>query len=506
MIPGSVRWYWLEIIHERIGFFMTRNGFFSRFLKSVGELHPVRRWATPQGYREVLAMCLPLIASTTVSSLMLFTDRLFLSHYSVNAIAASLPAGIAWVTITSFFLGIASYTSVFVAQYVGAKRTDRAAASLWQGLYFSLVFGLLLSLLYFASPLIFSFGNLNPDIVVLEYEYFGPLILMSPLNLLLVVMSSFMAALGRTKVVMWVSLVGATINIPLNYMLIFGLSIGETNLIPSIGVLGAALATVISWVVSVAIYCFLIFNRQMEKDYGVLTNRRFDRPLFFRLMKYGWPGGLQFFMEIFAFGFFNFAVSRLAKLELASNNIVFSIEALSYFPIFGVGQTISIMVGQAIGRDQPSDGARATKTGVVICTVYVFLMLLGFLFLPHQLLSLFLTSDLPAGDRAFILHLGTVILRFVAAYSIFDGIYLCCFGAIKGSGDVWFPMLAMGFWGIFGLVLPIMILFALNAATIYSLWFCMIVYILCLTATGFWRFKSGRWMTMRVIEPVLNTK
>jgi MATE family multidrug resistance protein len=313
-----------------------------------------------------------------------------------------------------------------------------------------------------------------------------------------------MAALGRTKAVMWVSLAGAVFNIPLNYLLIFGLTVGETAIIPDMGVLGAALATVLSWILGLLIYVALIFNRRMEASHKVWAGRGLDWPLMRRLMKYGWPGGLQFFMEIFAFGFFNFAVARLDELQLACNNIVFSIEALSFFPMIGVGQTLSIMVGQAIGRGSPQEGARATVSGIVISSSYVFCMFLAFLLLPKELLSLFLADGLDPAQNAFILELGTILLRYVAVYSVFDGIYLCCFGAIKGSGDVWFPMMAMAFWGIFGLIAPILALFALGAATIHAMWICMIIYILCLTATGFWRYRGGKWMGMRVIEPALD--
>jgi MATE family multidrug resistance protein len=485
---------------------MISQGARAGLRRLIDDLRPSRRWRAPQGYRDVLAMCLPLIASTTVSSLMLFTDRLFLSRHSVNAIAASLPAGVAWICFLSFFLGVATYSGVFVAQYTGANKPERAAAALWQGLYFSLAAGLALSCLYFASPLIFSLGAEDPEIVALEIDYFGPLILFSPINLAMAVMSSFLAALGRTKSVMLVSLLGAAFNIPLNYLLIFGLEWGGEPLIPSLGVFGAALATILSWFLSVGVYAALIFNRRMAASHGILRNRRLDWPLLRRMTRFGWPGGLQFFMEIFAFAFFNFAVARLDPLQLASNNIVFSIEALSFFPMIGVGQTISILVGQAIGRGAPVDGARATVSGMVISSLYVLMMFLCFLLFPKPLLSLFLADGLDPAQRAFILDLGTVLLRYVACYSVFDGIYLCCFGAIKGSGDVWFPMLAMAFWGIAGLVAPIMVLFAVGAATIESMWVCMVLYIVCLTVTGAWRYRSGKWMRMRVIEPALDLR
>ena len=292
----------------------------------------------------------------------------------------------------------------------------------------------------------------------------------------------------------------------MNYLLIFGVNIGGAQIIPDMGVLGAAIATVLSWLLAMGIYSALVFNRRMEASHKVKSARQFDWRLMRRLVKYGWPGGLQFFMEIFAFGFFNFAVARLDELSLASNNIVFSIEALSFFPMLGVGQTVSIMVGQAIGRGRPREGARATVSGMVISTCYVFCMVLVFLLLPKQLLGLFLAEGLEPAQKLFILGLGTTLLRYVAIYSILDGIYLCCFGAIKGSGDVWFPMWAMGFWGFFGLVAPITALFAIGHATIHAMWMCMIFYMFCLTITGFWRYHAGKWMAMRVIEPALDAE
>ena len=483
---------------------MPLRSYWAGFWRALGALSPSARWRSPQGYREVLALCLPLIASTTVASLQLFTDRLFLSNYSVRAIAASLPAGVAWITISSFFMGVASYTGVFAAQYTGAGKPERAGASLWQGLWFSLFAGLLLSSLVFASGPIFSLGNPDPGIIAEEKRYFGVLIAFSPVNLATVAMSSFMAALGRTKAVMWVSLAGAALNIPLNFLLVFGLKIGGSVVIPDMGVLGAAVATAMSWLLVFFIYAALIFTRSMEESHKTRSNRKVDWPLARRLMKFGWPGGLQFFMEIFAFGFFNFAIARLDELTLACNNIVFSLEGLSFMPMIGVSQALTIMVGQAIGREVPREGARATVSGIAISSSYVVFMAIIFLVFPKPLLSLFLAESLDPSQRAFILEMGTVILRYVAAYSLFDGFYLCCFGAIKGAGDVWFSMLAMAFWGAFGMIIPIMALFALDAATIHSMWACMIFYVLGMSATGYWRYRGGKWMGMRVIEPALD--
>ncbi len=72
-------------------------------------------------------------------TLMHFTDRMFLANYSLDAIAAALPAGIASFTSIAFFMGVANYTNAFVAQYTGARALNRVGAALWQGIYFSLL-------------------------------------------------------------------------------------------------------------------------------------------------------------------------------------------------------------------------------------------------------------------------------------------------------------------------------------------------------------------------------
>jgi MATE family multidrug resistance protein len=434
------------------------------------------------------------------TSVLLFTDRLFLSRYSLDAIAASLPSGIIKLTISAIFLGVASYTGVFAAQYTGANLPKRAAASLWQGLYFSLFAGSLLSLLYFVSPLIFKLVGHAPHIAAIEDQYFRVLVLGSIPELLYVAMSSFLASMGRARSVMWVSVGGALLNIPLDYLLIFGLDIGGQPFIPAMGAFGAALATVFSWTASALAFVFLVFNSKMEKSHGVCSHRQLEPTLLGRLMKYGWPGGLQFFMEIFAFTFFAMSAGWLDSMTLATNNIVLSIESLSFIPMLGVGQTVSILVGQAIGRGTPDEGAQSTKSGMVISSMYVFLMCVIFLIFPVPLLSLFLNPSVSVAEQAFVLTLGPVLLRFVASYCLFDGFYLCCFGAIRGAGDVWFPMLAMGIWGILGLVTPILTVIALNIASIYYFWFIMVFYVLGLTATGVWRYHSRVWMTKSVIN------
>ncbi|MDR1920340.1 MAG: MATE family efflux transporter [Candidatus Adiutrix sp.] len=469
-------------------------------LEALRSMSPARRWKGNNGYSHILRICLPLVASNISVSAMLFTDRLFLSRYSMAAIAASLPAGVMIVTVSSFFQGLVAYVGIFAAQYLGAGRPRRAAAALWQSLYLSLAAGALIALTYFLAPAIFALGGHEENVQALETTYYRILAVPAVLNLAYFAMSSFLAGLGRARLVMWVNLIGAFINIPLTYALVFGLNVFGLQLAPELGIVGAGLSTVFSWLATTVIFCLLIFNRRMEKTHDIFRARAFDRELMKRMIAFGSPGGLQRFLELAAFTFFAFVIGRLGELYLAANNIVFSIEALSFFPMLGVGAAISILVGQAIGRGDPQGASVAVASGIGLSSFYLVFIVILFVVFPEPLLRLFLADHYEPAVSARIMELGVILLRFVAVYTIFDGLYLCCFGALSGAGDVWFPMAVMGLGGIFGLAAPVWLLFAAGWASVYTLWAAFVFYVLVLTAAGAWRYRLGKWRSMRVIE------
>src|SRR5205814_1691655 len=82
--------------------------------------------------RELWAVAIPLVLSSGSLTLMIAIDRLFLTWYSTNALAASTPGGALHWTVLSPVLGTISYVNAFVAQYEGAGRKDQVVASVWQ--------------------------------------------------------------------------------------------------------------------------------------------------------------------------------------------------------------------------------------------------------------------------------------------------------------------------------------------------------------------------------------
>ncbi len=213
-------------------------------------------WKNTSCYGKVFRVCFPLVMSMSATTIMEFTDRVFLANYSVNAISAVAPAGITAYLFMAFLGGVAGYSQVFIAQYYGAGKNDRIGSTLWQGIYFSLFSGIIFLLLsWFAAEPIFQLAGHPQEIISLEVIYFNILCRGAVLHVAMNALSSFFTGRGITRPVMIFHILGMLINIPLDYALIFG-----TWGLPELGVQGAALATVAAWLVIFVLLLVFIFT------------------------------------------------------------------------------------------------------------------------------------------------------------------------------------------------------------------------------------------------------
>jgi MATE family multidrug resistance protein len=455
----------------------------------------IERWSRLNGYREVLAISFPLVASMGSITVMQFTDRVFLANHSVDAIAAALPAGIASFTFIAFFMGVANYTNVFVAQYTGARAFNRVGAALWQGIYFSLAAAALLALMCYFSGRLFDLIGHSPHIRSLEVTYFNILTLGAGLVVLNSAMACFYTGRGLTWTVMLVNMAGAVVNIPLDYCLIYGM-----GPFPELGIVGAGIATVIASATITVILIILIFSKRNRGRFATWHARAFDRELFGRMMRYGLPSGIQFFLEIFGFTFFVQMVGRLGDLELAASNIVLAIESLSFLPMVGFHIGNATLMGQAIGRGRPEEGAYATISAVHITLVYMLFLAVVFVLTPEPLLRLFRTDQHTPAQYADIMALGVILLRFVAAFSFFDALNLIFSSAIKGAGDTRFIMWTIGALSLGVMIIPVYVAVEVLGAGIYAAWTLATFYVWALGMAFMLRYRQGKWKRMRVIE------
>ena len=376
--------------------------------EEVVEEEEQSRWDGPGGYREVLKLAVPMILSFGSWSLMHFVDRMYLSWYDRDALAAALPAGILSFTLGTFFLGTAGYVNTFVAQYVGAGRPHRVGASVWQGIHFSIASGLLLMGLIPLAPAIFALVGHEPAVQLGEVVYFQILCIGWIPMLVMPAVSSFFSGRGDTITVMWVNVLAASMNIVLDYLLIFG-HFG----FPAMGIAGAAWATVIAHCLGVLVLAGLFQRRRYRDEFKTLSAWRVDLSLLKRMLRFGAPNGVQFFVELSGFTLFILVVGRLGTVELAATNVAFNINTLAFMPMLGLVVAVSTLVGQYLGKDDPATAERATWSAAHISLSYMGTIAASYVLIPEVFLAPHRVHADP-GQFAPVEAYSIVLLRFVA--------------------------------------------------------------------------------------------
>ncbi len=456
----------------------------------------LKSWRQKSRYLVVLRVCLPLVISLSATTLMEFTDRVFLANYSLDAISAALPAGITSYLPIAFFGGVGGYAGVFIAQYTGRGEERKIGCVLWQGIHFTLASGLLLWLLgAFAAKPLFALAGHPQGVRELEEIYFSILCKGAVLHVAMVTLATFFTGRGITRPVMITTFLGVFVNIPLDYALIFG----HWGM-PEMGIRGAAIATVAAWGTNVICLVGLIFTKENNRRFEVLKNFHFDRKIFIRLMRFGVPGSLQFTMDILAFTLFILLVGRIGLAELAATNIVLSINALAFMPSMGVSQGMSILVGQALGRGKPGLASTYVASGCHLLMLYILVIDLVFIFAPDLVLSPFLAAGQAATTHQTVLQLSRSLLHIVAAYLFFDALYMVFSGALRGAGDTRFMMLAIAVVSPVCLILPVYIGVEYLQISAHSAWLWVLCFVTVLFLLSAWRFWRGAWKKMLVIE------
>lgn len=456
----------------------------------------------PGGYRELAALAIPLMISAGTQSLMHIVDRVLLAWYSPAAMAAALPAGILFWTVLSLPFGVAQYVNTFVAQYAGAGRKERVSASVWQGAYFAVLAGSILSAAAPLGPLLFQWINHEPLIAAYEGEYFFWLCFGAIPALLTAALSCFFSGQGRTTVVSLVNISGVIANIVLDWLLIFG-----PGPFPRWGVAGAAIATNLANCICVLIYILLLLSPGIQREFRFLAAWRPDLPLFRRMMRYGLPSGYNLFIDIAGFAAFIMIIGKLGPTELAATNIAFNLNTLAFIPVLGMSIAVSTLVGQRIGERRPDIAAKTAVRGFIIAGCFMLSFGLIYLLLPEFLIRPYESdAELSKSGATFdqIRTTTVVLLRFVALYSFFDAMAIIFGSAVRAAGDTLFSMIFTLCGSLLLLVLPTYWLWSQSELTLIRAWIFCSAYVIVLGLGFYARFLQGRWKTMHVIEHVPN--
>jgi multidrug resistance protein, MATE family len=445
-------------------------------------------------YRAVIALAGPMILAMTGEMLMQLVDGVFLSRYSVDAVAALGPAGLAGWGLRSFFIGTVGYVSTFVAQYHGAGRPQRIGPAVWQAAYLAIAAGLLIAALSGESHDLVRVAGHHGKVGELEATYFGIVCMGAPVGLLDAALSGYLSGIGRTSALMAVQLSGQVLHAGVAYALVFG-AFG----LPRMGIAGAAWSIAAGHTLVCLLLAGLFLAPSARRLHGSWSGRRPDLAFARRLLRFGLPNGARFFFEMLSWTLFLVFIGRIGDVELAASSIAFRINGVAFFPVIGISMAVGILVGQAQGAGRPDLARRATWRGLVVTQIWMVSASILFVALPRQLFGLFHDPAAASPERwGSVVTVGTMLLRFVALYGLVDGFNVVFMGALQGAGDTRFSLRAiLAANAVFAGALAVL---DARHAGVYLLWTAGTTYVMGIAVVWLLRFLGGRWQKMRVIE------
>lgn len=440
--------------------------------------------------RRILSIALPMVASQASETVMRFVDRLFLSRVSKLHFASAMTGGLVTFTVASLFAGITGYVNAIVAQYYGASREEKCAAATMQSIYLSLMAVPILIGVALVVPRFFVLMGHDAGQIPLESTYARWLICGSVLLLLRNGLTGFFLGIGKSRVVMVANLFAMAVNVPLNYVFIFG-KLG----LPPLGMMGAALGTIIGSLIAFLILLAVYLGKHMNDRYGTRAAWRFDGVMFMRLLRFGSPAGVEIFLNVFAFNLFVQLMHSYGADVAAATTITFNWDIVAFIPMLGLGAATTAVTGQYIGASDPVGARAATLLSLRLAFFYSGSMAVLFFVAAGPLVSLFSSGF---GDAGEVSGLARQMLRLVGLYTVADSAQLVFSGALRGAGDTRWVMRASVVLHWLMAAAAILLIRVVQAPPL-AVWALFIGFVISLGITMFARFQGGKWMRMRVI-------
>jgi MATE family multidrug resistance protein len=425
-----------------------------------------------------------MVVSQGAFALMMFADRFFLSRIDAVHVAASLGGGVTFFVCICFFNGILSYGNALVAQYYGQRSFERCPRVVTQGAIIALACQPLLLALVFPVSQVFDLMGHAPEQVALERPYFFTYSAGAFLFLFKNTLASYFSGIGRTRVVMISDVLGVLLNIPLSYVLIFG-KLG----LPALGIVGAALGTVIAAAFTIGIYGLFYFNRVHARRFSVADSFRYDAGIMRRFLRLGFPSGIEVFIGVGTFNLFLLLFQSYGVAEGAAMAIVFNWDMLSFVPLMGLNIAIMSLIGRHVGAGDLSRATQVISSGLLIGLGYAGTLALCFYTLRVPLLEVFAT---PGDDFSAIRDIGARMMIGLACYTMADAVVLVCSGVMRGAGDTRWMMSASIVVHLLMLLLQLMIILVWEFGALVSWWGFVFTLIANALLYG-WRVFAGRW-------------
>ncbi|MCG8566906.1 MAG: MATE family efflux transporter [Desulfobacterales bacterium] len=404
----------------------------------------------------LVTLALPIALQNMFTSTMTLVDLLMVGQLNEAAVAS---VGIANQFVFIFIViqyGIHSGIAVFTAQYWGKKDLSRLKQLSGLGIGWGMLLAIPAAVMAVGFPeAVMGFFSKDPEVVAAGSAYLSTVGMVFPLATVVLSYVSNLRAMNVVKIPLYVTMLGVSLNITLNYLLIFG-KMG----LPALGVQGAALGTCISKFVEAGILITIVHVKKYPLAATFREMKALDKAFCRRVFTTCWPVFLNEFFWVTGVRMYNLVYARMGTSSIAAVNIMASIEEVMFIPFFGFFHGGSIMIGNSIGASKP-DQAFAIGKGL-LAFQFIMALCVGLAMIQFRefILSFYNLSAAAHTNALNLLLVSGLIFwakttNFTNVVSVLRGGGDTRFGFFLDLAGVWCIGVPMAFIGAFIFKLPV---------------------------------------------------
>ena len=387
--------------------------------------------------RRFVALGLPVFVAQMSQMGMNFVDTAMTGQASTADMAAVAVAGSIWNPLSLLGIGCLLSLPAMSAHLVGGGQRSRTPHLLRQGIWLTLVISaILMTAFYVISWHLQSFG-LDEELSRLGGGYLRAMLWGLPGFMLFVNVRSFLEGYARTRPAMIIGILGLALNVPCNYVLIYG-KLG----LPQLGAVGCGVATALCyWFMGLTLALYARREARCRK-LGPLflplllprtageggEARRVDWPLVWRIFRIGLPGALAACFEASLFAVTALLLAPLGKVVVAGHQIAMNFAGMVFMLPLSLNITAAIRVGQSVGAGRLGRARLSARTALCMGAVSSLIIAACTALFREQIVHIY--NDDPA-----VTALAMSLLLLGSCYQLVDALQTISIGILRAYND-----------------------------------------------------------------------
>jgi len=375
--------------------------------------------------KKLMKISLPILLAQIAQNSMGLADTIMAGRVSSTDMAAISVGASIWMPLVLFGHGLLLALPPTISYLNGSGQRHRIAHQVRQGIWLVLGVSIPLGLLIYFCEIPLQYMQMESKMSDLARDYLHAMLWGLPAYLMLINFRCLNDGIAKTKPAMVITFLGLLLNIPLNYIFIYG-KFG----MPAFGAVGCGIATaIVNWAMCLMMMFYSYTNAQERslKVFSQLIEMPNPKTLK-KLLRLGLPIAIALCCEVALFAITSLMLSPLGSTVVASHQITLNTSSFIFMFPMSIGMATTILVGQALGTGSPQKAKKISYAALLLGLTVTIITALITIFFRYEIASIFVTDEI-------VIAMAANLLLFAALYQFSDTIQMVVGGILRGYKD-----------------------------------------------------------------------